>query len=86
MYRGSQSDQERPVAIKKLSAESSAQGRKEFESEVKIISRLRHRNLVHLLGWSDSRKGLLLVYELVPEGSLDRHIYNTNRLLTWSER
>uniref|UniRef100_A0A8R7TZQ5 Protein kinase domain-containing protein n=1 Tax=Triticum urartu TaxID=4572 RepID=A0A8R7TZQ5_TRIUA len=69
-----------------LSAESSAQGRKEFESEVKIISRLRHRNLVHLLGWSDSRKGLLLVYELVPEGSLDRHIYNTDRLLTWSER
>ncbi|KAF7025511.1 hypothetical protein CFC21_037685 [Triticum aestivum] len=61
-------------------------GRKEFESEVKIISRLRHRNLVRLLGWSDSRKGLLLVYELVPEGSLDRHIYNTDRLLTWSER
>ncbi|EMS56151.1 L-type lectin-domain containing receptor kinase IX.1 [Triticum urartu] len=84
--RGSLSDQDRPVAIKMLSAESSAQGRKEFESEVKIISRLRHRNLVHLLGWSDSRKGLLLVYELVPEGSLDRHIYNTDRLLTWSER
>ncbi|KAF7032469.1 hypothetical protein CFC21_043636 [Triticum aestivum] len=53
-------------------------GRKEFESEVKIISRLRHR--------SGSRKGLLLVYELVLEGSLDRHIYNTDRLLTWSER
>lgn len=86
VYRGSLSDQDRPVAIKMLSAESSAQGRKEFESEVKIISRLRHRNLVHLLGWSDSRKGLLLVYELVPEGSLDRYIYNTDRLLTWSER
>ncbi|XBI14571.1 hypothetical protein VPH35_057142 [Triticum aestivum] len=80
------SDHDRPVAIKMLSAESSSQGRKEFESEVKIISRLRHRNLVHLLGWSDSRKGLLLIYELVPEGSLDRHIYSTSRLLTWSER
>uniref|UniRef100_N1R0I3 non-specific serine/threonine protein kinase n=1 Tax=Aegilops tauschii TaxID=37682 RepID=N1R0I3_AEGTA len=66
VYRGDGlSDQDRPVAIKMLSAESSAQGRKEFESEVKIISRLRHRNLVHLLGWSDSREGLLLVYELV---------------------
>ncbi|KAG8056479.1 hypothetical protein GUJ93_ZPchr0002g23993 [Zizania palustris] len=59
-----------PVAIKMLSPEESSQGRKEFEAEVKIISHLRHRNLVRLLGWCDSRKGLLLVYELVPEGSL----------------
>ncbi|CAN6275117.1 unnamed protein product [Urochloa humidicola] len=73
------------VAIKKFSAESS-QGRKEFEAEVKIISRLRHRNLVQLLGWCDSRKGLLLVYELVPAGSLDKHIYNNERLLIWHER
>ena len=76
VYRGSLGDQDRAVAIKMFSAaESSAQGRKEFEAEVKIISRLRHRNLVRLLGWCDSRKGLLLVYELVPEGSLDRHLY-----------
>ncbi|OEL28353.1 L-type lectin-domain containing receptor kinase IX.1 [Dichanthelium oligosanthes] len=73
------------VAIKKFSSESS-QSRKEFEAEVKIIGRLRHRNLVQLLGWCDSRKGLLLVYELVPEGSLDKHIYNTQRVLTWTER
>ncbi|CAN6182008.1 unnamed protein product [Urochloa humidicola] len=73
------------VAIKKFSPESS-QSRKEFEAEVKIIGRLRHRNLVQLLGWCDSRKGLLLVYELVPEGSLDKHIYNTERVLTWAER
>ncbi|CAL5076055.1 unnamed protein product [Urochloa decumbens] len=33
-----------------------------------------------------SRKGLLLVYELVPEGSLDKHIYSDNRVLTWPER
>ncbi|XBI60988.1 hypothetical protein VPH35_041849 [Triticum aestivum] len=80
VYRGDNlSDHDRPVAIKMLSAESSSQGRKEFESEVKIISRLWHRNLVHLLGWSDSRKGLLLIYELVPEGSLERHIYSTSR-------
>ncbi|CAN6174035.1 unnamed protein product [Urochloa humidicola] len=73
------------VAIKKFMQESS-QSRKEFEAEVKIIGRLRHRNLVQLLGWCDSRKGLLLVYELVPEGSLDKHIYNTERVLTWAER
>jgi hypothetical protein len=73
------------VAIKRLSS-SSCQGRKEFEAEVKIISRLRHRNLVQLLGWCDSPKGLLLVYELVPHGSLDEHVHNNERLLTWPDR
>ncbi|KAE8784262.1 hypothetical protein D1007_42183 [Hordeum vulgare] len=78
----------RAVAVKVLSAESSAQGRKEFEAEVRIISRLKHRNLVQLLGWCDSRKGLLLVYELVAEGSLDRHLYSRkdDTYLTWPQR
>nr|BAJ92708.1 predicted protein [Hordeum vulgare subsp. vulgare] len=76
----------RAVAVKMLSAESSAQGWREFEAEVRIISRLKHRNLVQLLGWCDSRKGLLLVYELVAEGSLDRHLYNKDRCLTWPQR
>ncbi|VAI80824.1 unnamed protein product [Triticum turgidum subsp. durum] len=76
----------RAVAVKMLSAESSAQGRKEFEAEVRIISRLKHRNLVQLLGWCDSHKGLLLVYELVAEGSLDRHLYSKEKCLTWPQR
>ncbi|VAI80821.1 unnamed protein product [Triticum turgidum subsp. durum] len=77
----------RAVAVKVLSADSSSQGRKEFEAEVRIISRLKHRNLVKLLGWCDSRKGLLLVYELVTEGSLDRHLYsNDGSYLTWPQR
>nr|BAJ93007.1 predicted protein [Hordeum vulgare subsp. vulgare]BAJ98528.1 predicted protein [Hordeum vulgare subsp. vulgare] len=76
----------RAVAVKMLSTESSAQGRKECEAEVRIISRLKHRNLVQLLGWCDSRKGLLLVYELVSEGSLDRHLYSKGRCLTWPQR
>ncbi|BAF24836.2 Os09g0341100 [Oryza sativa Japonica Group] len=74
------------VAIKKFSSDSSSQGRKQFEAEVKIISSLRHRNLVRLLGWCDSSMGLLLVYELVQHGSLDKHIYNADKPLTWSER
>ncbi|KAF8649194.1 hypothetical protein HU200_064389 [Digitaria exilis] len=77
--------QDRHVAIKKF-RESSVQGRKEFEAEVKIISRLRHRNLVQLIGWCDCCKGLLIVYELVSEGSLDKHIHNTAMCLTWPER
>ncbi|XP_044958861.1 L-type lectin-domain containing receptor kinase IX.1-like [Hordeum vulgare subsp. vulgare] len=92
VYRGhltltSAAADHRAVAVKMLSAESSAQGRKEFEAEVRIISRLKHRNLVQLLGWCDSRKGLLLVYELVREGSLDRHLYSKDgRHLTWQQR
>uniref|UniRef100_A0A8R7VEG0 non-specific serine/threonine protein kinase n=2 Tax=Triticum urartu TaxID=4572 RepID=A0A8R7VEG0_TRIUA len=77
----------RAVAVKVLSAESSAQGRKEFKAEVRIISRLKHRNLVQLLGWCDSRKGLLLVYELVAESSLDKHLYSKDgTYLTWPQR
>jgi nitrate reductase NapE component len=91
VYRGNMKGDDggdgKQVAVKKFSSETSSQGRKEFEAEVKIISRLRHRNLVQLLGWCDSSKGLLLVYELVSEGSLDKHIHNNNtRFLTWSER
>jgi hypothetical protein len=92
VYRGklAVAGEERPVAIKMLSSESSAQGRREFEAEVRIISRLKHRNLVQLLGWCDSRHGLLLVYELVPHGSLDGHLHSSDddseRFLTWPER
>ncbi|XP_047057892.1 L-type lectin-domain containing receptor kinase IX.1-like [Lolium rigidum] len=88
VYRGHMTvvGDHRPVAVKMLSAESSAQGRKEFEAEVRIISRLKHRNLVQLLGWCDSRKGLLLVYELVAESSLDKHLYSKDRFLTWPQR
>ncbi|CAN6334925.1 unnamed protein product, partial [Urochloa humidicola] len=62
-------------------------GRKEYTSEVMIISRLRHRNLVQLIGWS-SHGGdeLLLVYELMPNGSLDTHLYSTENILSWRVR
>uniref|UniRef100_A0A0D9V125 non-specific serine/threonine protein kinase n=1 Tax=Leersia perrieri TaxID=77586 RepID=A0A0D9V125_9ORYZ len=90
VYRGElvvcNQPERRPVAIKMLSTESSSQGRKEFEAEVKIISQLKHRNLVQLIGWCDSRKGLVLVYQLVTEGSLDKHLYSRERVLTWPER
>ncbi|CAN6217383.1 unnamed protein product [Urochloa humidicola] len=87
VYRGFLSDAGgRGVAVKVLSPESTEQGRREFEAEVRIIGRLRHRNLVQLLGWCDCRRGLFLVYELILEGSLDKHLHSPDRLLTWSER
>jgi serine/threonine protein kinase len=60
VYRGSLSDLGLDVAVKRIS-KSSQQGRKEYVSEVTIISRLRHRNLVELVGWCHRTGEFLLV-------------------------
>ncbi|KAF2908759.1 hypothetical protein DAI22_12g206600 [Oryza sativa Japonica Group] len=74
------------VAVKRV-AETSRQGWKEFVAEVRIISRLRHRNLVPLVGWChDGGDELLLVYELMPNGSLDAHIHSSGNVLPWPAR
>ncbi|TKW29515.1 hypothetical protein SEVIR_3G400350v4 [Setaria viridis] len=78
----------RDVAVKRVS-ETSRQGWKEFVSEVRIISRLRHRNLVQLIGWCHGGAGdgdLLLVYELMHNGSLDAHLYDPEGVLAWPAR
>ncbi|CAM0906364.1 unnamed protein product [Alopecurus aequalis] len=85
VYRGFLSDLGLDVAVKRIS-KSSQQGRREYVSEVTIISRLRHRNLVELVGWCHSSGEFLLVYELVPNGSLDAHLYGTGSALTWQSR
>ncbi|KAG4955792.1 hypothetical protein JHK85_042172 [Glycine max] len=61
-------------------------GVEEYASEVKIISKLRHRNLVQLLGWCHKKNDLLLIYELMPNGSLDSHLFGGKSLLTWAAR
>nr|CAB3466447.1 unnamed protein product [Digitaria exilis] len=60
VYRGFLKEMNLDVAIKRVS-KSSKQGRKEYASEVRIISRLRHRNLVQLIGWCHDAGELLLV-------------------------
>ncbi|EHA8589054.1 L-type lectin-domain containing receptor kinase IX.1 [Cocos nucifera] len=85
VYKGFLSDPKLDVAIKRVSKDSK-QGRKEYVSEVKIISRLRHRHLVQLVGWCHGRGEFLLVYEFMPNGSLDQHLYSTERILTWAMR
>ncbi|KAJ4981378.1 hypothetical protein NE237_032215 [Protea cynaroides] len=85
VYRGFLPDQKKDVAVKRVSKKSK-QGVKEFMSEVKIISRLRHRNLVQLVGWCHQKGELLLVYELMPNGSLDSHLFRPKSLLAWELR
>ncbi|PWA80628.1 concanavalin A-like lectin/glucanase domain-containing protein [Artemisia annua] len=60
VYRGFLKDSNTLVAVKRVS-KSSKQGIKEYASEVRIISRLRHRNLVQLIGWCHQKGELLLV-------------------------
>ncbi|RWR77340.1 L-type lectin-domain-containing protein [Cinnamomum micranthum f. kanehirae] len=85
VYRGFLGEMNLDVAVKRV-LRGSKQGRKEYVSEVKTISRLRHRNLVQLLGWCHERGDLLLVYEFMPNGSLDFHLFNKKRLLGWAVR
>ncbi|KAE8008294.1 hypothetical protein FH972_004816 [Carpinus fangiana] len=85
VYRGFLRDSNSFVAVKRVS-KGSKQGIKEYASEVKIISRLRHRNLVQLLGWCHERGELLLVYEFMPNGSLDSHLFTQGSLLVWAMR
>ncbi|PWA37460.1 protein kinase-like domain, Concanavalin A-like lectin/glucanase domain, Lectin [Artemisia annua] len=71
--------------VKRVS-KSSKQGIKEYASEVRIISRLRHRNLVQLTGWCHNNGTLLLVYEYMENGSLDSHLFKQKSLLAWGTR
>ncbi|XP_023735457.1 L-type lectin-domain containing receptor kinase IX.1 [Lactuca sativa] len=73
------------VAVKRV-ASGSKQGKKEYVSEVKIISRLRHRNLVQLIGWCHEQGDFLLVYEFMPNGSLDSHLFYSKSMLSASIR
>ncbi|XP_021890474.1 L-type lectin-domain containing receptor kinase IX.1-like [Carica papaya] len=85
VYKGQLSEPNGEIAVKKVSR-GSRQGKKEYISEVKIISRLRHRNLVQLIGWCHEKSEFLLVYEFLPNGSLDTHLFGSKTMLTWPMR
>ncbi|MCI01044.1 putative L-type lectin-domain containing receptor kinase, partial [Trifolium medium] len=67
----------------------SHEGKTEFLSELSIIAGLRYKNLVQLLGWCVEKGELLLVYDFMPNGSLDKMLYKEperGKLLNWSHR
>ncbi|PSS32776.1 LRR receptor-like serine/threonine-protein kinase [Actinidia chinensis var. chinensis] len=68
VYRGILSDKT-VVAIKRAQ-EGSLQGKKEFLTEIEMLSRLHHRNLVSLVGYCDEEGEQMLVYEFMPNGTL----------------
>ncbi|XP_061998698.1 probable receptor-like protein kinase At5g18500 isoform X2 [Rosa rugosa] len=66
---------------------ASFQGEKEFKSEVHVLSKARHENLVMLLGSCSEGRQRLLVYEYVCNGSLDQHLSTHNtRPLSWDKK
>uniref|UniRef100_A0A804LJV5 Protein kinase domain-containing protein n=1 Tax=Zea mays TaxID=4577 RepID=A0A804LJV5_MAIZE len=77
-----------PVAIKKLTVSSLVKSQVEFEREVKMLGKLRHRNLVALKGYYWTPSLQLLIYEFVSGGNLHKQLHesSTTNCLPWKER
>ncbi|CAL0312477.1 unnamed protein product [Lupinus luteus] len=74
------------VAIKQLKA-GSGQGEREFHAEIEIISRVHHKHLVSLVGYCTTGVQRLLVYEFVPNGTLEFHLHGKGQpTMDWSTR
>ncbi|XP_023639175.1 L-type lectin-domain containing receptor kinase V.7 isoform X2 [Capsella rubella] len=90
VYKGTLPGSDADIAVKRTSHDS-RQGMSEFLAEISTIGRLRHPNLVRLLGYCKHKDNLYLCYDFMPNGSLNKYInrMNTNESqerLTWEQR
>ncbi|KAG8067021.1 hypothetical protein GUJ93_ZPchr0005g15887 [Zizania palustris] len=89
VYRGIIPDTGAMVAVKRCTNASAdgTQARSEFLSELSIIAGLRHRNLLRLQGWCYEKGEILLVYDYMRNGSLDRALFDgSSPVLAWNHR
>ncbi|KAK1550243.1 hypothetical protein Q3G72_016034 [Acer saccharum] len=74
------------VAVKQLKA-GSGQGEREFQAEVEIISRVHHKHLVSLVGYCIAGVQRMLVYEFVPNNTMEFHLHGKDRpTMDWPTR
>lgn len=90
VYKGELDDGTK-IAVKRMEAGViSNKALEEFQAEIKVLSKVRHRHLVSLLGYSVEGNERILVYEYMPQGALSKHLFHWKNLklepLTWKRR
>ncbi|GAB4844053.1 Receptor-like kinase tmk4 [Ancistrocladus abbreviatus] len=90
VYRGELHDGTK-IAVKRMEASAmGTKGMNEFQAEIAVLTKVRHRHLVALLGYCINGNERLLVYEYMPQGTLGQHLFEWQELgyppLTWKQR
>jgi serine/threonine protein kinase len=78
VYKGTLEPSGALIAVKRIRQESK-EGEEGFVAEASSISQIRHRNLVQLKGWCHENGNLMLVYDFMPYGSLDKWIFTSQQ-------
>ncbi|GFY91268.1 receptor-like protein kinase 1 [Actinidia rufa] len=85
VYKGVIPYNQKFVAVKKLEKQLT-EGEREFQTEIKVIGRNHHRNLVRLIGYCLDGPNRLLVYEYMRNGTLADFLFTSERRASWDER